>query len=35
MAAFWAANSVSPAKPKFDASDVRFDTGKATLIDVA
>src|SRR5580658_7579200 len=34
MAAFCAANSVSPAKPKFDANDVRFDTGKTTLIEV-
>ena len=35
MAAFWAPNSVSPANPKFDANDVRFDTGKTTLIELA
>ncbi len=34
IAAFWAPNSVSPAKPKFDASDVRFDTGNTTLIEL-
>src|ERR1700674_4707295 len=35
MAAFCTPNSVSPAKPKLDASDVRFDTGKTTLMEVA
>src|SRR5450631_1683864 len=35
MAAFCAPNSVSPAKPKFDARLVRFDTGKATVIELA
>src|ERR1039458_5783494 len=35
MAAFCTPNSVSPAKPKFDARLVRFDTGKATVIELA
>ena len=35
MAAFWAPNSVSPSKPKFDARLARFDTGKATVIELA
>jgi hypothetical protein len=35
MAAGWTLNSVSPAKPKFDAREVRFEYGKTTLMEWA